>query len=188
MPLKMTKFTCGKISGWHSDVFRITVCLPGLQRYSVFSSFFLLYYSTVCSQGQRHSHRSPNIVSKCDALLIILRKHFSVMVVNSDLKKIKTAETQEPGALQAHGASAFSGSLRLTALTQCQAAQWLLTFVTLTVLHLAPFKLRWACLVFPLLLSFLLSLWSYALSPHRASLTRKTKSSIKVTDYPGYSF
>lgn len=82
--------------------------LPGLQRDVVFSSFLLLYYSRVGSQGQWDSHRSPNIVSKCDALLIILRKNFSVMAVESDQTILKqSVGEQAPRALQVATCSTF---------------------------------------------------------------------------------
>lgn len=80
-------------SGFHDA--QMTACLPDLQKVSFV--FFLLLYSIVCSPGQWDSHCSPNIVSKCDALLIILRKNFSVIVVKNDKTILKQYENKSMG-------------------------------------------------------------------------------------------
>ena len=65
------------------------------------SLFLVLYYARVGSPGQWNSHHSPNIVSKCDVLLIILRKNFSGMAVKSDNTTLKhVVGEQAPGTLQ----------------------------------------------------------------------------------------
>lgn len=106
---------CWKTSGWHSDTFgvcdaQVTAVSPAFSG-PISSSFFLLLsplYSAVFSQGQWDSHRSPNIVSKCEALLIILRKNVSVIGVESGKRILKQCESRSMGLADA-GCATFSG-------------------------------------------------------------------------------
>lgn len=106
---------CWKTSGWHSDTFgvcdaHVTAVSPAFSG-PISSSFFLLLsplYSAVFSQGQWDSHRSPNIVSKCEALLIILRKNVSVIGVESGKRILKQCESRSMGLADA-GCATFSG-------------------------------------------------------------------------------